>query len=65
MEVILGGITEYLINQEDFFEQYYDFWQRLVPQEQKEQLFQPAVLEAIDLGRQEMFLNGCLLSTKT
>ena len=37
------------LNQEDFFEQYYDFWQRLVPQEQKEQLFQPAVLEAIDL----------------
>ena len=37
------------ISQADFFDQYYDFWQRLVPQEEKEKLFQPEVLNKINL----------------
>ena len=37
------------ISQEDFFDQYYDFWQRLVPQEEKEKLFQPEVINKINL----------------
>jgi asparagine synthase (glutamine-hydrolysing) len=37
------------ISQEDFFDQYYDFWQRLVTQEEKEELFQPDVLKKINL----------------
>lgn len=37
------------ICQEDFFDQYYDFWQRLVPQEEKAKLFQPEVLKKINL----------------
>jgi asparagine synthase (glutamine-hydrolysing) len=37
------------ISQSDFFDQYYDFWQRLVPQEEKGALFQPEVLKKINL----------------
>ena len=37
------------LNQEEFFEAYYDFWQRLVPKEEKENLFQAEVLSSIDL----------------
>lgn len=37
------------ISQEDFFDQYYNFWQRLVPQEQKTDLFTPLVLEKVNL----------------
>ena len=37
------------LSQEDFFDQYYDFWQRLVPQEEKQKLFTQNVLDAIDL----------------
>jgi len=37
------------LSQEDFFDQYYDFWQRLVPKEEKNQLFQKSVLNKIDL----------------
>lgn len=37
------------ISQSDFFDQYYDFWQRLVPQEEKRALFQPDVLKKINL----------------
>ena len=37
------------ISQKDFFEQYYNFWQRLVPREEKHELFQPEVLSQIDL----------------
>ena len=38
------------ISQKDFFDQYYDFWQRLVPQEKKAELFSKDVLDQIDLG---------------
>ena len=37
------------LSQEDFFDQYYDFWQRLVPLEEKKELFTQNVLDAIDL----------------
>tara|TARA_B110000967_G_C18900273_1_gene574314 strand:- start:4200 stop:6083 length:1884 start_codon:yes stop_codon:yes gene_type:complete len=37
------------LSQEDFFDQYYDFWQRLVPQEEKAALFPKKVLDQIDL----------------
>ena len=37
------------LSQKDFFDQYYDFWQRLVPLEEKQQLFTQNVLAAIDL----------------
>jgi len=36
------------LNQEQFFNQYYSFWQRLVPDEEKGQLFQPSVFKHID-----------------
>ena len=37
------------ISQQDFFDQYYGFWQRLVPDEDKKELFTPSVLKQIDL----------------
>lgn len=38
------------LSQEDFFNQYYDFWQRLVPLEEKTDLFSRDVLDQIDLN---------------
>ena len=38
------------LSQEDFFDQYYDFWQRLVPLEEKSELFSKEVLDQIDLN---------------
>lgn len=37
------------LSQKDFFDQYYDFWQRLVPKEDKADLFSKEVLDQIDL----------------
>ena len=37
------------LSQEEFFNQYYDFWQRLVPREEKSALFSKEVLDQIDL----------------
>lgn len=37
------------ISQKDFFNQYYDFWQRLVPDDKKEELFTEQVLKKIDI----------------
>jgi asparagine synthase (glutamine-hydrolysing) len=37
------------IDQEQFFDQYYDFWQRLVSDDDKKELFQPKILSEIDL----------------
>jgi asparagine synthase (glutamine-hydrolysing) len=37
------------LSQQDFFDQYYSFWQRLVPDDQKKDLFTPFVLNQIDL----------------
>lgn len=36
------------LDQEEFFDQYYGFWQRLVPDEEKEQLFTKDVYDKID-----------------
>ena len=38
------------INKEDFFDQYYDFWQRLVPDEEKIELFTENVFDQIDIN---------------
>jgi len=37
------------LNQNDFFNQYYNFWQRLVSDADKTNLFEPSVLKEIDI----------------
>ena len=37
------------LSQKDFFNQYYDFWQRMIPQGQNKNLFTDSVLKNIDL----------------
>ncbi len=37
------------LNQEEFFNQYYGFWQRLVPDHEKAQLFHPEIYKVIDI----------------
>tara|TARA_R110001632_G_scaffold63318_2_gene151356 strand:+ start:8600 stop:10495 length:1896 start_codon:yes stop_codon:yes gene_type:complete len=39
------------INKEDFFEQYYDFWQRLVPDAEKKELFTKDVFDKVDINQ--------------
>lgn len=36
------------VSQSEFFDQYYDFWQRLVPDQQREELFTPFVRNQVD-----------------
>jgi asparagine synthase (glutamine-hydrolysing) len=36
------------VSQSEFFDLYYDFWQRLVPDQQREQLFTPEVRRQVD-----------------
>jgi len=44
------------LNQKEFFDQYYSFWQRLVPDNEKTELFTKAVLDNIDLeGPRKIF----------
>jgi len=38
------------LNQKEFFNSYYDFWQRLVPDNQKLELFKSDVIKQIDLN---------------
>jgi len=38
------------LNKEDFFDQYYEFWQRLVPDKEKETLFTKEVFDKIDIN---------------
>jgi asparagine synthase (glutamine-hydrolysing) len=38
------------LNKQDFFDQYYGFWQRLVPDQDRHLLFTPAVQAAIDVA---------------
>lgn len=38
------------LNQQEFFNNYYSFWQRLVADEQKVNLFQPATLSQMDMA---------------
>jgi len=37
------------LNKEDFFSQYYEFWQRLVPDAEKETLFTKEVFDKVDI----------------
>lgn len=44
------------VNQEDFYSQYYDFWQRLVPDEDRESLFTNSVYKDLDpMGPRKAF----------
>ena len=36
------------VSQNEFFDQYYNFWQRLVPDHQREELFMPLVRKQVD-----------------
>lgn len=38
------------IDQREFFNSYYDFWQRLVPDDDKRQLFQPDLFARVEIG---------------
>tara|TARA_B110000003_G_C16645588_1_gene531894 strand:- start:1346 stop:3241 length:1896 start_codon:yes stop_codon:yes gene_type:complete len=38
------------LTQEQFFDQYYDFWQRLVPDSEKKQLFKKEIFDQIDIN---------------
>lgn len=38
------------LSQQDFFDQYYKFWQRLVPDEEKKELFTPTVFKEVDIA---------------
>jgi asparagine synthase (glutamine-hydrolysing) len=38
------------VSQKDFFDQYYDFWQRLVPDSEREKLFTPQVRKVVDFS---------------
>ncbi|KAA5533764.1 asparagine synthase (glutamine-hydrolyzing) [Taibaiella lutea] len=38
------------LNQKDFFDQYYGFWQRLVPDEQRKELFTDVIAGKVDVG---------------
>ncbi|MFY7787384.1 MAG: asparagine synthase (glutamine-hydrolyzing), partial [Thermoflexibacteraceae bacterium] len=46
------------ISQEDFFKNYYHFWQRLVPEDHKSQLFQPHIFKQIDLEQPKKVFEG-------
>ncbi|MCC6752546.1 MAG: asparagine synthase (glutamine-hydrolyzing) [Saprospiraceae bacterium] len=44
------------LDRQDYFDQYYGFWQRLVPEERKSTLFNPSLLPAMDLaGPRQVF----------
>ncbi len=38
------------VNQKDFFGQYYNFWQRLVPDTEKKELFMPNTFKQVDIN---------------
>lgn len=39
------------LSKEDFFDQYYDFWQRLVPDSEKKELFEEKIYNKIDINK--------------
>lgn len=39
------------VDQQSFLDQYYDFWQRLVPEREKRELFNPSITSDIDFAR--------------
>jgi asparagine synthase (glutamine-hydrolysing) len=53
------------LSREDFFNQYYDFWQRMVPNGRNDQLFNNHVLNKIDLqGPRKIFERVFLFNEK-
>ncbi|MBL7901679.1 MAG: asparagine synthase (glutamine-hydrolyzing) [Bacteroidia bacterium] len=52
------------INQEDFFNQYYNFWQRLVPDNEKPQLFTLNTLNQIDVEEPRKIFERVFLFNK-
>lgn len=52
------------INQKDFFNQYYNFWQRLVPDNEKQQLFTPQVFQQIDIEEPRKIFERVFLFNK-
>jgi len=49
------------INQKQFFDQYFDFWQRLVPSGQKKDLFSDSVYKEIDLAHPRKIFENVFL----
>jgi asparagine synthase (glutamine-hydrolysing) len=49
------------LNQQEFFNNYYGFWQRLVPDQDKARLFQPSVYDQIDLDEPRMIFERVFL----
>jgi len=53
------------LSREDFFNQYYEFWQRLVPKKEKQDLFRKEVFEKINLDApREVFERVFLFNDK-
>ncbi len=52
------------INQKDFFNQYYNFWQRLVPDNEKQALFTPNVFNQIDIEEPRKIFERVFLFNK-
>jgi asparagine synthase (glutamine-hydrolysing) len=52
------------INQKDFFDQYYNFWQRLVPDNEKPDLFNQNILGQVDLGEPRKIFERVFLFNK-
>ena len=52
------------VSQKDFFNQYYGFWQRLVPDEDKTKLFHDNVLQKIDLNEPRNIFERVFLFNK-
>jgi asparagine synthase (glutamine-hydrolysing) len=53
------------LNQKDFFNQYYDFWQRLVPDGDREHLFTPTIRKEVDFNEpREVFERVFTFNTK-
>lgn len=51
------------LDQKDFFNNYYDFWQRLVPDSEKNQLFSPSTKKEINgVNTKEVFKNVFLFN---
>lgn len=53
------------LSRDDFFNQYYDFWQRMVPDSQKSSLFNDDVLKGVDLNEpRDIFEKVFLFNSK-
>lgn len=52
------------LNQKDFFNQYYNFWQRLVPDNEKTELFNKSVLNEVDLNEPRNIFERVFLFNK-